>query len=84
MDQKTMERIRALEKQRESGKAVPELDALYDQIDRREQAGYKAATQPMQPASSASSPVKKMAKGGSASARADGIAARGKTRGKLV
>ena len=27
---------------------------------------------------------KKMAKGGSASARADGIAARGKTRGKLV
>jgi hypothetical protein len=29
-------------------------------------------------------PVKKMAKGGSASARADGIAQRGKTRGKIV
>jgi hypothetical protein len=28
-------------------------------------------------------PVKKMAKGGSASARADGIAQRGKTRGKM-
>ena len=29
-------------------------------------------------------PVKKMAKGGSASARADGCAQRGKTRGKMV
>lgn len=29
-------------------------------------------------------PVKKMAKGGSASARADGIAQRGKTRGTFV
>jgi hypothetical protein len=29
-------------------------------------------------------PVKKMAKGGSASARADGIAQRGKTRGTIV
>jgi len=29
-------------------------------------------------------PVKKMAKGGSASSRADGIAQRGKTRGKIV
>jgi hypothetical protein len=29
-------------------------------------------------------PVKKMAKGGSASARADGIAQRGKTRGTMV
>jgi hypothetical protein len=28
-------------------------------------------------------PVKKMAKGGSASSRADGIAQRGKTRGKM-
>jgi len=28
-------------------------------------------------------PVKKMAKGGSASARADGIATKGKTRGKI-
>lgn len=29
-------------------------------------------------------PVKKMAKGGSASARADGCAVRGKTKGKMV
>ena len=29
-------------------------------------------------------PIKKMAKGGSASARADGAAIRGKTRGKIV
>jgi hypothetical protein len=29
-------------------------------------------------------PTKKMAKGGSASSRADGIAQRGKTRGKMV
>jgi len=29
-------------------------------------------------------PVKKMAKGGSASARADGCAIRGKTRGKII
>ena len=29
-------------------------------------------------------PVKKMAKGGSASARADGCAMRGKTRGRMV
>jgi hypothetical protein len=31
-----------------------------------------------------SKPVKKMANGGSASARADGCAQRGKTRGKIV
>jgi hypothetical protein len=84
MDEKTMARIRELEKQRESGKSVPELDALYEQVDRREQAGYKAATQPMKPASAASGPVRKMAAGGSASKRADGCAMRGKTRGKLV
>lgn len=84
MDQKMMDRVRALEKRREMGEKVPELDAMYEQIDRREQAGYKAATQPMKPASAASGPVKKMAKGGSASSRADGCAMRGKTRGKLV
>ena len=31
-----------------------------------------------------SKPVKKMAKGGSASARADGIATKGKTKGRIV
>lgn len=39
----------------------------------------KPVTAPVVP-----SPVKKMAKGGSASARADGCAVRGKTRGKIV
>jgi hypothetical protein len=44
MDQKMMDRVRELEKRREAGKKVPELDALYEQIDRREQKGYDAAT----------------------------------------
>ena len=44
MDQKMMDRVRGLEKRREAGEKVPELDALYAQIDRREQKGYDAAT----------------------------------------
>lgn len=36
------------------------------------------------PKKPASEPVKKMAKGGSASARADGCAIRGKTKGRMV
>jgi hypothetical protein len=36
------------------------------------------------PAPTPTPSVKKMAKGGSASSRADGIAQRGKTRGKMV
>ena len=58
--------------------------------DLREQAKLEEAynksmrlTAPAPAASTASAP-KKMAKGGSASARADGCAMRGKTRGKLV
>ena len=42
-----------------------------------------ASSTPAAPKSAASEPVKKMAKGGSASSRADGIAKRGKTRGKM-
>ncbi len=83
MDQKMMDRIRALEKRREAGESVPELDALYQQVDRREQRGYDSVKPPMRPASAASA-AKPMAKGGTASARADGCAQRGKTRGKLV
>jgi len=37
-----------------------------------------------EPKPPAPKPAKKMAKGGSASARADGCAIRGKTRGKIV
>jgi hypothetical protein len=83
MDQKTMDRIRELEKQREAGKSVPELDALYEQVDRREQKAYDTIKPPMKPAMPASG-VRRMAKGGSASSRADGCASRGKTRGKMV
>ena len=80
MDQKTMDRVRELEKRREAGEKVPELDALYQQIDQREKRGYESVKPPMQPASA----PKRMAKGGSASSRADGCAQRGKTRGTMV
>jgi hypothetical protein len=82
MDQKTMDRMRDLEKRREAGEKVPELDALYEQVDRREQKGYESVKPPMKPASAPA--VKRMAEGGSASSRADGCAERGKTRGKMV
>ena len=42
------------------------------------------APMPKKEASMPASPVKKMAKGGSASSRADGIAQRGKTRGRMI
>ena len=83
MDAKTIARIRELEKQRDAGKSVPELDALYQKVDQREQRAYDAASPSMKPASAASAPVKR-AKGGSASARADGCAQRGKTKGRMV
>jgi len=83
MDAKTIARIRELEKQRDAGKSVPELDALYQKVDQREQRAYDAASPSMKPASAASAPVKR-AKGGTASSRADGCAQRGKTRGKMV
>lgn len=49
----------------------------------------KASTVPVAPtpkkeASMPASPVKKLAKGGSASSRADGCAVRGKTRGRMI
>jgi hypothetical protein len=94
MDPKMMDRIRELEKQRSAGKSVPELDALYQKVDQQEQKAYDAYRNPMKPASApmpaampASMPAsapKKMAKGGTASSRADGIAQRGKTRGTMV
>jgi len=98
MDQKMMDRIRELEKKRAAGISVPELDALYMKVDQQQDAGnqhllrkaYDAYRNPMKPASApmpaampASAP-KKMAKGGTASSRADGCAQRGKTRGKMM
>jgi hypothetical protein len=54
-----------------------ELEAIYQRQDRANQSGYKKATQPV-----------RQAKGGSvkssASKRADGIAQRGKTKGRMV
>lgn len=44
----------------------------------------KASQTPAAPKQPASAPAKKMAKGGSASSRADGCAQRGKTRGKMI
>jgi hypothetical protein len=79
MDQKMMDRIRELEKRRAAGERVPELDALYEQVDRREQRGYESVKPPVRPASAA----KPMAKGGYVKA-ADGCAKRGKTKGRMV
>ena len=56
----------------EAKKRAKETKA-FDEIDKT----------PAKPASAASAP-KKMAKGGSASSRADGCAERGKTRGKML
>jgi predicted GNAT family N-acyltransferase len=72
-------RRRMLEAAMASGKATPEekieLGNQYRKQDRLNQQGYKAATD-------------KKAKGGviksSASRRADGIAQRGKTKGRMV
>ena len=72
-------RRRMLEAAMASGKATPEekaeLDAQYRRQDKDNQRGYKAATE-------------RKAKGGSvkssASRRADGIASRGKTKGRMV
>jgi hypothetical protein len=62
-----------------------EQRARQEQADRKAQEAatkaYNAAsTTPPRPAV----PAKKMAKGGSASARADGCCIKGKTRGKMV
>ena len=71
-------RRRMLEAAMASGKATPEekaeLDVQYRRQDKDNQRGYKAATE-------------RKAKGGSvgsASRRADGIATKGKTKGRFV
>ena len=77
-------RIRELEARRAKGEPTPELDALYQKMDALTNKGYAEATKAVT-GETPPAPVKK-AKGGSvgsASKRADGIAQRGKTRGKI-
>jgi len=74
-------RITELEARRARGESVPELDTLYKRMDAMTDQGYRTAT------GEGKRKVEKKARGGmagSASARADGCAQRGKTRGKMV
>lgn len=75
-------RIRELEARREKGESVPELDMLYKQMDAMTQKAHKETSKYVtgeMPSAPPPAPVRR-AKGGSASARADGCAIRGKTR----
>jgi len=67
---------------KQGGPTAKELDDYERKLD----AGIYTADKgkPPQDKDSASAPVKKLAKGGSASSRADGIATKGKTRGTIV
>jgi hypothetical protein len=58
----------------------PKIDKAYE----RSLTSPEMVAPPPPPPPKKPEPVKKMAKGGSASARADGCAQRGKTRGKMV
>ena len=70
------------------GKLAPSLglipQAIAEERERKKQRGEVQMPDTAQPAMKKGGKVKKMAKGGSASKRADGIAQRGKTRGKMV
>ena len=69
-------RIRELEARRAKGEDVPELDALYAKMDAANRKGAEEAAKTV----TGETPPVRRAKGGSASARADGCAIRGKTR----
>lgn len=73
-------RVRELEARRAKGESVPELDALYKRIDDQTNKAHAEATKAVT-GEKPPAPVKK-AKGGYVRA-ADGIAQRGKTRGKI-
>jgi uncharacterized coiled-coil protein SlyX len=73
-------RIRELEGRRAKGESVPELDALYTKMDNMNRKAYEDASK-YPTGEMPNKPVKK-AKGGYVRA-ADGIAQRGKTRGKI-
>ena len=76
-----------LEARREKGESVPELDALYSQMDAATSKAYEESSKGLsgeRPAPARTpAPVIKASGGMTASARADGIAQRGKTRGKM-
>jgi uncharacterized coiled-coil protein SlyX len=78
-------RVRELEGRRAKGESVPELDALYTKMDNMNRKAYEDASK-YPTGEMPNKPVKKAGGGsvGSASSRADGIAQRGKTRGKMV
>jgi hypothetical protein len=67
---------------KQGGPTAKELD----DYERKQDAGIYTAEKgkPPQDVDSKSAPVKKLAKGGSASSRGDGIATKGKTRGTMV
>jgi hypothetical protein len=67
---------------KQGGPTAKELD----DYERKQYADIYTADKgkPPQDIDGKSAPAKKMAKGGSASSRADGIAVRGKTRGTIV
>lgn len=79
-------RIRELEARRAKGESVPELDALYSKMDAlTNKAAEEASKYPTGEMPEKAKPVRKASGGSvkSASSRADGIAQRGKTRGKI-
>jgi len=73
-------RIRELEARREKGESVPELDMLYKQMDAMTQKAHKETSKYVTGEMPSPPPPVRRAKGGTASARADGCAIRGKTR----
>lgn len=77
---KMQTRIRELEARRAKGESVPELDVLYKKMDDLTNKAHSEATKSVT-GESPTTPVKK-AKGGYVRA-ADGIAQRGKTRGRI-
>jgi hypothetical protein len=93
------ERVRELEARRAKGESVPELDAMYRRIDDQTNKAHAETTKSLSGEMPDVKPLpgkgktekigegaKKYASGGSvksASSRADGIAQRGKTRGRI-
>jgi hypothetical protein len=80
-------RIKMLEERREKGESVPELDALYQQMDEMNKKGFEEASKGLTGERPAAPPMPRpvrKAAGGTASSRADGCAQRGKTRGRMV
>jgi hypothetical protein len=70
-----------------SGASVPSASGVTDNLQAkmlRQKAEQDAAERGESPAMKRGGAVKKMAKGGSASSRADGCATKGKTKGRMI